>query len=41
MSNTPFDFETLTLEEVETIELITGASIDQIMDDKQPNYETY
>lgn len=33
---TPFDFESLTLEEVETIELITGSSIDQIMDAKQP-----
>lgn len=32
----PFDFESLTLEEVETIELITGNSIDQIMDAKQP-----
>jgi hypothetical protein len=31
-----FDFETLTLEEVETIELITGTSIDQIMDAGQP-----
>lgn len=33
---TPFDFESLTLEEVETIELITGSSIDQIMEAKQP-----
>ena len=27
-----FDFETLTLDEVETIELLTGTSIDQLMD---------
>jgi hypothetical protein len=27
-----FDFESLTLNEVETIELITGSSIDQLMD---------
>lgn len=31
-----FDFESLTLDEVETIELITGASIDQIMEAKSP-----
>lgn len=28
-----FDFESLTIEEVETIELISGAPIDSIMDD--------
>lgn len=33
---TPFDFESLTLDEVETIEMITGSSIDQIMDKGQP-----
>jgi hypothetical protein len=33
---TKFDFETLTLAEVETIELITGSSIDQLMDAGQP-----
>jgi hypothetical protein len=33
---TKFDFESLTLEEVETIELITGSSIDQLMDAGQP-----
>jgi hypothetical protein len=31
-----FDFESLTLTEVETIELITGSSIDQLMDAGQP-----
>jgi hypothetical protein len=31
-----FDFESLTLAEVETIELITGSSIDQLMDAGQP-----
>jgi hypothetical protein len=35
-SETKFDFESLTLEEVETIELITGNSIDQLMDAGQP-----
>jgi hypothetical protein len=35
-NETKFDFETLTLEEVETIELITGTSIDQLMDAGQP-----
>lgn len=29
---TQFDFESLTLNEVEQIELITGSSIDQLMD---------
>jgi hypothetical protein len=33
---TPFDFESLTLDEVETIELIAGTSIDVIMDAGQP-----
>lgn len=33
---TPFDFESLTLSEVETIEMITGSSIDQIMADGSP-----
>jgi hypothetical protein len=32
MTNQTFDFETLTLNEVEQIELITGNSIDQILD---------
>jgi hypothetical protein len=32
MTNQIFDFESLTLNEVEQIELITGASIDQILD---------
>jgi hypothetical protein len=32
MTNQNFDFESLTLNEVEQIELITGASIDQILD---------
>lgn len=36
MSNTTFDFESLTLNEVEQIELITGTSIDQILDAGQP-----
>lgn len=31
-----FDFESLTLEEVEQIELIAGTSIDQLMDAGQP-----
>ena len=31
-TNAQFDFETLTLDEVETIELLTGTSIDQLMD---------
>lgn len=35
-NETKFDFESLTLEEVEQIELITGTSIDQIMDIGQP-----
>jgi hypothetical protein len=32
MTNQKFDFESLTLNEVEQIELITGNSIDQILD---------
>jgi hypothetical protein len=32
MTNQTFDFESLTLNEVEQIELITGNSIDQILD---------
>lgn len=36
MTTNSFDFESLTLDEVETIELLTGASIDQIMADGQP-----
>lgn len=32
MTNQTFDFESLTLNEVEQIELITGSSIDQLMD---------
>ena len=36
MTTNNFDFESLTLDEVETIELMTGASIDQIMSDGQP-----
>ena len=32
MTTNGFDFESLTLNEVETIELITGSSIDQLMD---------
>jgi hypothetical protein len=32
MTTNVFDFESLTLNEVETIELITGSSIDQLMD---------
>ena len=32
MTNQTFDFESLTLNEVEQIELITGSSIDQILD---------
>jgi hypothetical protein len=32
MTNQNFDFESLTLNEVEQIELITGSSIDQLMD---------
>lgn len=31
-TNVTFDFESLTLDEVEQIELITGSSIDQILD---------
>lgn len=36
MTTNAFDFESLTLNEVETIELITGSSIDQLMDAGQP-----
>jgi hypothetical protein len=36
MTTQNFDFESLTLNEVEQIELITGASIDQLMDAGQP-----
>ena len=36
MTNQTFDFESLTLNEVEQIELITGISIDQILDAGQP-----
>ncbi|NBR65359.1 MAG: hypothetical protein EBS85_03830 [Micrococcales bacterium] len=36
MTTNSFDFESLTLNEVEQIELITGSSIDQLMDDGQP-----
>jgi hypothetical protein len=36
MTTQTFDFESLTLNEVEQIELITGASIDQLMDAGQP-----
>ena len=36
MTNQTFDFESLTLNEVEQIELITGISIDQILDAVQP-----
>jgi hypothetical protein len=32
MTTNVFDFESLTLNEVEQIELITGSSIDQLMD---------
>jgi hypothetical protein len=32
MTNQTFDFESLTLNEVEQIELITGSSIDQLLD---------
>jgi hypothetical protein len=35
-----FDFESLTLTEVEQIELITGTSIDQILDAGQPKGKT-
>jgi hypothetical protein len=36
MTNQTFDFESLTLNEVEQIELITGVSIDQILDAGNP-----
>jgi hypothetical protein len=40
MTNVTFDFESLTLNEVEQIELITGSSIDQILDAGQPKGKT-
>jgi len=36
MTTQKFDFESLTLEEVETIELISGSSIDQLMETGMP-----
>ena len=36
MTTQKFDFESLTLEEVETIELISGLSIDGLMEIGQP-----
>jgi hypothetical protein len=36
MTTQAFDFESLTLNEVEQIELITGSSIDQLMDAGKP-----
>ena len=36
MTSQTFDFESLTLNEVEAIELITGNSIDKILDAGQP-----
>lgn len=36
MTTQQFDFESLTLEEVETIELISGSSIDELMDEGKP-----
>lgn len=36
MTTQAFDFESLTLSEVETIEMITGSSIDQIMEAGSP-----
>jgi hypothetical protein len=36
MSNAAFDFEGLTLNEVETIEQLTGVSIDQVVADGTP-----
>jgi hypothetical protein len=36
MTTQNFDFESLTLNEVEQIELITGSSIDQLMDAGSP-----
>lgn len=36
MTNQTFDFESLTLNEVEQIELISGTSIDQILDAGNP-----
>ena len=35
-NETKFDFESLTLDEVEQIELIAGTSIDQLMDSGSP-----
>lgn len=36
MSEAPFDFESLTLSEVETIEQLTGGSIDNVVGDGVP-----
>jgi hypothetical protein len=35
-----FDFESLTIEDVETIEMIAGKAIDSIMDDETPKGKT-
>lgn len=35
-----FDFESLTIEDVETIEHISGRAIDSIMDDESPKGKT-
>jgi hypothetical protein len=40
MTTNIFDFESLTLDEVEQIELICGTSIDQILDAGQPKGKT-
>lgn len=36
MTTQKFDFESLTLEEVEQIELISGSSIDELMEQGKP-----
>lgn len=36
MSQEPIDFNSLTLDEVETIENLTGVSIEKLADDKAP-----
>lgn len=36
MTTNTFDFESLTLDEVETIELISGSSIDELMASGKP-----
>ena len=36
MTTERFDFESLTLDEVETIELISGSSINELMEDNKP-----